>query len=142
MQPKPIGSVPVVDVQRPFFVTIEEIDRKATQCSPTHCVFANAMNRQNGITLAQVGQTMVHYNKGNIRMRGELSHAAIAMIRAYDRDNQIMPAGIRIEILPPRRKKGTVKPKGPKTTKRDPSIVTRIVHNPSTRNLYVEPPNQ
>jgi hypothetical protein len=141
-KPKAIGKLDRLDINRPESYTLAEVDRQAHQCDPWECVIANAINRTPGHSRAQVGAQYVYFHRGNVPMRGELSPNARAMIRAYDKDNQIMPAGIVIELIPPGRKVGTKKPRGPHSTKRKPEHKTRIRQStPSTRNIYVRPPH-
>lgn len=139
-RPKPIGALPVVDVIKPFTVIIDDIDRQAVQCNPWECVAANALNRRKGIRNAQVGAQYVYFTNGNVPMRGELTNNSRKMIRAYDRDNHPMPAGIRLEILPPRIKMGTNRTIGKKAKGEGTKRPKRIVKNPATRNIFVKPP--
>ena len=143
-KPKPVGTLPVIDIIHPFTLTIDEVDRQAWTCDPWECVIANCLNRQKGISRAQVGAQFVRFMKGNVPVRGELSHNARQMIRAYDKDGQIMPAGVQIKILPPSRKLGDGRPssKVPKDQQK-PGQKQRIRrdNNPSTRNIFVKPPH-
>lgn len=132
----------LLDIKRPFRIVIDEIDRLAHKCDPWECVIANAINRVPGHSHGQVGAQYIYFHKGNIPMRGELSHNSRMMIRAYDDQNQIMPAGVEIIIEPPKRKIGMKKPRGPHTTKRNPEHKTRIRQTtPATRNIFVKPPH-
>jgi len=144
-KPKKIGKQTLVDITKPMHFTVDEVDRSAHQCDPWACVFANAMNRYPHITEAQVGASRVRFKYKGIPMRGFLTVNMQKMIQAYDRDNQIMPAGIVIDVVPPpvslRLPVGNPASKISKKNRKKSGKPARIQpHAPSTRNIFVKPP--
>lgn len=130
----------LVDATKPTRVVIIESDREALQCSPQHCPIANALMRRPGVQDAYVGATIVRVMTGGVWVRYELSAMAKAQVLAFDRDNQIMPAGCRIDLIPPHVKLGTRAKKRPpgQRTGTKPREVSKL--RPSYRNIFVEPP--
>lgn len=144
--PKPLGKQTKVDVTKPGHVIIDEVDRQAHQCDPWECIIANALNRQPGISNAQVGAEFLYFSKHGIPMRAWLPHNMRAMIRAYDESGQLMPAGVRIDYVPPRpsdrmgaRNKPTSKIPKKDQAKGKPTRLRQVT--PSTRNIFVKPPH-
>ena len=144
--PKKVTKHTIVDITKPMKFVISEEDRCAHQCDPWACVVANCMNRYPHITEAQVGASRVRFKYKGIPMRGFLPVNMRKMIQAYDRENQVMPVGIMVEIVPPvpSERIGThIKPasKVPKDQRKKGKPARIVAHAPSTRNIFVKPPS-
>jgi hypothetical protein len=97
-----ITTPPVLmDAIFPLYLTITEEDRVAVQCSPTNCVIANAISRQKGVLDQRVGASIVRVLKKDGWVRYELDPNTMNMIYAYDTNGQVMPAGLKVKLLPP-----------------------------------------
>ncbi len=138
--PIPLGKRERLDITKGFRVVIANEDSNACQRDPWMCVLANALNRKPGYTNAQVGAQYIWADYHGVPVRGELPPSARAMIKAYDLAGQIMPAGIVIEIIPPRDKR-----KGRAGSKQPVSQKTGRTHNikrsgtPPTRRIDIKP---
>jgi hypothetical protein len=133
----------VIDITRRIVLTIIDDDRDAFQCDPWECVIANALNRRPGVSGAQVGAEWVRFIEDGVTKRGYLPRNMRMMIKAYDKDNQIMPSGIQIEIIPPRpsERLGRIKPTStvPEALRKRGKPSRFRKHAPSSRNIYVKP---
>lgn len=136
-----MGSVnDVKDAVSPLTVTIRAEDRNAIQCDPKNCVIANAVRRMRGVRDVRVGATTVRLMKTDgWWVRYDLDQESIAMIRAYDADNQIMPEGMRVFLVPPHKRLGSRSglPSGKTSGKGNGTHVS--TRRPSTRHIFVDP---
>lgn len=136
-------DIPLQDADKPLTVVVTAPDRNAVQCSPTQCVIANALNRLPNVSRAHVGASMVYLNFKGIPMRYALSRNSAAMVYAYDNDNQIMPEGVTIELVPPKPSTGSgMRERGLRSSKQlagDREHKPRQSRKPTHRNLFVEP---
>lgn len=133
-------DIPIQDADKPLTVVVAVADRDAVQCSPTQCVIANALNRLPNVSRAHVGATMVYLNFKGVPMRYALSRNSAAMVRAYDNDNQVMPEGVTIELVPPAVK--GERAQGLRSSRQlngNVSSKPRASRRPTHRNLFVEP---
>lgn len=133
-------DIPMQDADKALSVVVIAADRQAVQCSPTQCVIANALNRLPNVSRAHVGATMVYLNFKGVPMRYALSRNSAAMVKAYDNDNQIMPEGITIDLVPPAIKgQGSQGLRSSKQLNGTTSNKPRQSRRPTHRNIFVEP---
>jgi hypothetical protein len=136
-----MSEYPVIDATRKRVGIIQECDRDALRCHPSLCVVANMLMRIFKAQDVKVGAWSVRILIDGHWHRYELSKNTRAMIRAYDAEGQAMPAGIKIELLPPTQPYGvkTGKQQGVKRGRgTNPDHISS--RRPSLRNIFVEPP--
>ena len=128
------------DATKPLAVDVIAADHLgAVRCSPTRCVYANALRRLSGVQDARVGVTSMRLLRRDGWHRYDIEKNTRATIGAYDRAGQLMPPGMRAIFLPPQNPLGARRGERPGTNKRSGAgnVTNR---RPSSRHIDVEPP--
>ncbi|HEY1445660.1 MAG TPA: hypothetical protein VGF51_12240, partial [Acidimicrobiales bacterium] len=139
MKDKKTNRDRVLDGDRGLTCIIGEADRVGVRRSPEHCVAANRIHRIPGVLDQRVGQCSARILRADAWHRYDLHPDTIAAIRAYDDAGEVMPAGFRVVLVPPRKKLGTRAKEKPGSAKRSGKRTSVATRSPSTRSLFVEP---
>ena len=129
----------LIDATSPLTVVIEEADRIAVPCSPSRCVGANRLRRVKGALDARVGARSARLLRHDGWHRYDLHPSTVAAVRAYDEAGEVIPAGFRFQLVPPRSPLGQRNGKAPGTNKRSGKRESVATRRPSSRSLFVEP---
>jgi hypothetical protein len=130
----------VIDAVSRLAAIVATQDRDAVPCSPTRCVVANRLRRLPGVIDVRVGARSARIQRADGWHRYDLHPDTIAAIHAYDAACEVMPAGFRVVLLPPRKPLGARTGETPGTNRRSGARASVATRTPSTRSLFVEPP--
>ncbi len=132
----------VIDATKQLVAIIGEQDRDAVRCSPSRCVGANKLKRTPGVLDARVGARSARVQRADGWYRYDLDSDTAAAVHAYDAAGEVMPAGFRLVLIPPRVALGARAGEKPGTNKRSGARASVATRRPSTRSLFVEPPEE
>lgn len=130
----------VLDATCSLVAVIAERDRDAVACSPTRCVGANRIRRMPGVLDVRVGARSARVQRKDGWHRYDLHPDTAAAVHAYDAAGEVMPAGFRFVLVPPRKKLNDRAGETPGSNRRSHKRESVATRRPSTRSLFVEPP--
>jgi hypothetical protein len=130
----------LIDATVPLVAVIAEADRDGVACSPTRCVGANRIRRLPGVLDVRVGARSARVLRRDGWHRYDLHPDTAAAVHAYDAAGEIMPAGFRFALVPPRKKINERAGEKPGSNRRSGKRESVAARTPSTRSLFVEPP--
>jgi hypothetical protein len=132
----------LIDATRRLSVVIAECDRTDdVRCSPSRCVGANRLRRLPGVRDVRVGARSARLLRRDGWHRYDLEPGTAAAVRAYDKSGERMPAGFRFALVPPAKRLGNRAGEKPGTNRRSGERMNVATRRPSTRSLFVEPPD-